>query len=66
MKSNATLKRGAYSRAECVFIGAWVPEVWLGKIDGVVAAEDSDRSKFLRAALREKLARVRFAMKEVA
>ncbi|KAF0176459.1 MAG: hypothetical protein FD161_2998 [Limisphaerales bacterium] len=59
MQKNATLKRGAYSRAECVFIGAWVPEAWVSRLDLAVMTEDSDRSKFLRMALREKLSRTR-------
>lgn len=59
MHKNKTLKRGAFRRDDCVFIGAWVPEAWVGKIDEVVTTEDTDRSKFLRSALREKLSLTR-------
>lgn len=45
------VKRGAFRRAECVFIGAWFPVQWVEEIDRRVAAEDVDRSKLLRRAV---------------
>lgn len=38
-------------------ISVWVPDVVVPLIDAVVVATDSDRSKFVRAAIREKLLR---------
>ena len=35
----------------------WVPELLIPKIDAGVRICDSDRSKFIRNAIREKLAR---------
>lgn len=51
-----TFNRGAYPREGSVFIGAWVPSRWVAALDMLVAKEDSDRSKLLRIALKEKLA----------
>lgn len=48
-------KRGAYSRSDCVFVGVWVPEGWVEAIDNAVRTQDSDRSKFLRSALADKI-----------
>ncbi len=56
-KEKRELKRGAHKRGDCVFIGAWVPSVMVDKIDGVITTIDSDRSKFLREALKEKVAK---------
>ena len=35
----------------------WVPETLLQRIEGAVMAEDTDRSKWIRAAVREALTR---------
>lgn len=51
-------KRGAYSREDCVFIGAWIPSELMEVIDEFVQREDLDRSKMLRRALEEKLKQV--------
>jgi len=42
-------------REDCVFIGAWVPSTVITAIDQAVKRLDSDRSKFLRKALEEKI-----------
>lgn len=52
-----TLKRGAYQRAGCSFIGAWFPESWVREIDVVVVEEDLDRSKVLRRAVQSAIER---------
>jgi metal-responsive CopG/Arc/MetJ family transcriptional regulator len=52
------VKRGAYRRAGCEFIGAWVPKELLELIDQFVQREDLDRSKMLRRAIEEKLRRI--------
>jgi len=51
------VKRGAHRDTECVFIGAWIPGKLMDLVDQCVKAEDSDRSKMLRRALEEKLAK---------
>lgn len=48
------MKRGAHQRADCVFVGAWFPRQWIGKMDSFVVAHDLDRSKLLRRAIQEK------------
>ena len=50
-------KRGAYRRADCVLLAAWFPNSWVEQIDREVVRKDSDRSKILRAAVREKFAK---------
>ena len=48
-------KRGAYTRENCLFIGAWIPAELMEVVDDFVRKEDLDRSKLLRRALEEKL-----------
>jgi hypothetical protein len=48
-------QRGAHRRADCVFIGAWIPNGWLPAIDDLVKVEDSDRSKLLRKVIERRL-----------
>ncbi len=50
--------RGPISASSNKFIGTWMPLTLVEKIDGAVDGSDSDRSKFLRAAVREKLERL--------
>jgi metal-responsive CopG/Arc/MetJ family transcriptional regulator len=52
-----TPKRGATHRQRCRFIGAWVPVVLIDLIDRMAERENRDRSKILRIALEEKVAR---------
>ena len=49
--SRQTKSRGAVKRDDYVFVGAWVPESWMPRIDAAIRAQDTDRSKFLRRAL---------------
>ena len=37
----------------------WIPDPLLDLLDKGVASEDSDRSKFIRNAVREKLSKIR-------
>jgi metal-responsive CopG/Arc/MetJ family transcriptional regulator len=55
MQTRKEMKRGAYRREDCVFIGAWFPSELLAAIDRVVVSKDSDRSKILRSAVLEKI-----------
>ena len=49
------MKRGAARAAESEFLGVWIPKPLAVLMEGAVG--DSDRSKFIRAALRERIAR---------
>jgi metal-responsive CopG/Arc/MetJ family transcriptional regulator len=51
------MKRGLVQNKEALFIGAWLPKPLARQLDLGVAHNDSDRSKFIRAAVREKLER---------
>lgn len=51
------MKRGSIKKEDCKQIPLWVPETMVPLIDQAVQLEDSDRSKFIRNAIREKLAR---------
>lgn len=55
MNQERSIKRGAFRRKNCEFIGAWFPREWVELIDKEVAASDLDRSKVLRRAIRERL-----------
>lgn len=48
------MKRGI-KKAECVLVNVWVPKVIMPYLDKAVALEDTDRSKFVRNALRDKM-----------
>jgi metal-responsive CopG/Arc/MetJ family transcriptional regulator len=60
------MKRGAVKKTESKMVNVWLPNQLLPVIDRAVQVEDSDRSKFIRAAIREKLARAGLPIKEVA
>jgi metal-responsive CopG/Arc/MetJ family transcriptional regulator len=57
------MKRGSIKKDECKQIPLWVPTTMVPLIDRGVELEDSDRSKFIRNAIREKLARHNLADK---
>jgi metal-responsive CopG/Arc/MetJ family transcriptional regulator len=48
------MKRGAVKKSECKLVNVWVPQALLTTLDRAVTLTDSDRSKFIRAAIREK------------
>jgi metal-responsive CopG/Arc/MetJ family transcriptional regulator len=50
-------KRGAIKKASSSFLGLWLPLGVADAIDQQVVREDSDRSKFVRKAIKEKLER---------
>ncbi|MDR3405140.1 MAG: ribbon-helix-helix protein, CopG family [Chthoniobacter sp.] len=50
-------RRGSVTAAESEFIGVWIPKPLVALLDHAVRMTDSDRSKILRAAVREKLER---------
>jgi len=45
-------------------LSIWVSETLLPRLDEAVKREDSDRSKFIRNAIREKLSRHRVTVKK--
>jgi len=49
------MKRGSIKRAECVMIGVWIPREMEAALDIAIRHEDSDRSKFVRKAIRERV-----------
>jgi len=51
------MKRGAIKKSECRLITIWFPAPILPILDIAIQRLDTDRSKFIRIAVREKLAR---------
>lgn len=51
------MKRGLAKRRGSKLLSVWVPKELVPLLDEGVRREDSDRSKFIRNAIREKLAR---------
>jgi metal-responsive CopG/Arc/MetJ family transcriptional regulator len=51
------MKRKVVKKVNGKLLSVWVPEALLPRLDQGVKREDSDRSKFIRNAIREKLAR---------
>ena len=51
------MKRGSLKKKDSRQIALWVPDAMVPLIDQAAVLEDSDRSKFIRNAIREKLAR---------
>lgn len=57
-KAKAPMRRGAVSKANATLIGCHFPDIELPAIREAVRRMDTDTSKFLRQAVREKLARI--------
>jgi metal-responsive CopG/Arc/MetJ family transcriptional regulator len=51
------MKRGAVTKSEAKLVNVWMPIQLIPILDRAAKAEDSDRSKFIRNAIREKIAR---------
>jgi len=51
------MKRGSGKKPKGKLLAVWVPVKLLPSLDQGARKEDSDRSKFIRKAIREKLAR---------
>ena len=49
------MKHGVVRTPENEFLGVWIPKPLVALMEGAMG--DSDRSKFIRAALRERIAR---------
>jgi len=52
------MKRGALKKSKARLINVWLPFELFPLIDRGISIEDSDRSKFVRCAIREKLGRL--------
>lgn len=50
-------RRGANRKTDCVLVGVWLPKTMIAALDIAVQKLDTDRSKLMRSALREKLGR---------
>lgn len=51
------MKRGSGKKPKGKLLAVWVPGKLMPRLDQGARMEDSDRSKFVRNAVREKLAR---------
>lgn len=49
------MKRGAVRTKSSEMVALWVPRPLISCLDRAVKAEDSDRSKFIRNAIRERI-----------
>lgn len=47
--------RGAVRKESSVMVTVWIPKPLLDAIDAAVASQDTDRSKFVRKAVRNQL-----------
>jgi metal-responsive CopG/Arc/MetJ family transcriptional regulator len=59
------MKRGIVKKSEARLVNIWLPLELIPAIDLALEIEDTDRSKFIRNAIREKIARV-VPVKEIA
>lgn len=50
-------RRGAIKKETSKFLGVWLPDNIVTTLDEAIVRADSDRSKFVRSAIKEKLAR---------
>lgn len=55
------MKRGAVRNHQSIFVGAWLPIPMVQALDEIVLAEDSDRSKIIREALKDKVQKLEAA-----
>lgn len=51
------MKRGSVTKKSSRLVNVWIPEVLLPVIDRAVVTNDTDRAKYIRQAIREKLER---------
>ena len=54
---SVNMKRGTVKKSESTLLTVWVPTTFEEPLKQGIAIEDSDKSKFVRNAIREKLAR---------
>jgi hypothetical protein len=51
------MKRGTIKKREAQNVSIWIPLSWKPLLDQAITLEDSDQSKFIRLAIRERLER---------
>jgi metal-responsive CopG/Arc/MetJ family transcriptional regulator len=49
------MKRGTVTKNESELIAVWIPRPMLAAVDKAVKIEDSDRSKFVRRAVKNRI-----------
>jgi metal-responsive CopG/Arc/MetJ family transcriptional regulator len=60
------MKRGSVKTRKSDLVALWIPKPLAAALDRGVKIEDSDRSKFIRNAVREKLQRAGIQFQEAA
>ena len=60
------MQRGAIKKGSSKLLTLWVPESFVPAINQGVMLTDTDKSKFVRSAIREKFARLGIHLKEAA
>ncbi len=58
------MKRGSVTKERAKLVNLWVPHSLLPALAAAVIKLDTDRSKFIRVAMREKLVRAGIAVPE--
>jgi len=48
------IKRGKYRKKDSILVVAWLPRSLVAAVDLAVHLEDTDRSKFIRASIKER------------
>lgn len=60
------MQRGAVKKTKSKMLTTWVPKDLIGLLDKGVVKLDTDRAKFIRSAIREKLSRSGITLQEAA
>jgi len=55
------MKRGLVTKSKAQPVAVWLPDALKSQLDRAVLSTDTDRSKLIRAALREKLASLKLS-----
>ena len=55
MSHRTPSRRGSVRKDESVLVAVWIPKALKEALDRQVQAEDSDRSKIIRQALRQRI-----------
>ena len=58
--------RGSVKNQSSKLIGVWVPVELVDAMEAVIKLEDSDRSKFVRNAIRHRISKYRIPIKQTA
>ena len=55
------MKRGSVTKSKAQPVAVWLPDALKAQLDRAVESTDTDRSKLIRMALREKLASLKLS-----